>query len=115
MTTIYHNPSCSKSRASLELLKGHETDFQIVHYLETPLSRGELQNLLQKLNLPARAILRTGEAIFQERYADLDLNDEAAILDAISQYPVLLERPIVVKGDKAVLGRPPENLASLWS
>ncbi len=111
--TIYHNPGCSKSRQTLALLAENGIKPRVVHYLDTPPSPGELRDLLQLLELDARSLLRTKEA----PYADLDLEDatlsEDDILQAISTNPILLERPIVVCADRAVIGRPPENVLEL--
>lgn len=112
--TIFHNPSCSKSRASLELVRSQGENAEVKEYLVHPPSIAELRGILTKLGQPAKAILRTGEALFAEHYASLDLDDEDAILKAIVTHPILLERPIVIRGDKAVIGRPPENVAKLW-
>ncbi|WP_308366711.1 MULTISPECIES: arsenate reductase (glutaredoxin) [unclassified Microbulbifer] len=113
MWTIYHNPRCSKSRQTLQLLQDKGIDPEVVLYLETPPDRKTLAVLLQKLGIPARDLLRTGE----DEYKALQLKDpglgEEQLLDAMTQHPKLIQRPIVVKGDKAVLGRPPENVLEL--
>ena len=111
--TIYHNPSCSKSRQTLALLAEKGVQPTVVCYLDTPPSVTELGNLLQLLGIDARSLLRTKEA----PYAELNLQDAAIseddILQAISTNPILLERPIVVRADRAVIGRPPENVLNL--
>ena len=111
--TIYHNPGCSKSRQTLALLAENGIQPRVVHYLDTPPSLSELRELLQLLELDARGLLRTKEA----PYAELNLADAAIseddILQAISTNPILLERPIIVCGDRAVIGRPPENVLEL--
>lgn len=112
--TIYHNPRCSKSRQALQLLRDRGVDPTIIEYLRTPLSKRELKGLLAKLGLAARDVLRRGE----KEYRQLDLADpatsETAILEAIVAHPILLERPIVVHGDRAVIGRPPERVNELF-
>jgi arsenate reductase len=113
--TLYHNPRCSKSRAALELLEARGLQPTIVRYLETPPSREELRTLLAKLGLSARQLLRTGE----DEYRDLGLADptldEAALLDAMLQHPKLIERPILVAGERAMVGRPPERVLEILS
>ena len=109
----FHNPRCSKSRAGLELLAGRGVHPQTVAYLEQAPSVDELKDLLRRLGLPARALLRTGE----QEYADLGLDDaslsEEALLTAMRAHPRLIERPIFVHGDRAVIGRPPERVLEL--
>jgi len=111
--TIYHNPNCSKSRATLALLEENDVNPEIIYYLDTPPSSAELRELLEKLNLDLRDILRSGEA----EYADLGLDDtslsEEILFDIVYKHPQLLQRPIVVRGDRAILGRPPENVLAL--
>ncbi|MCO1334039.1 arsenate reductase (glutaredoxin) [Microbulbifer sp. OS29] len=113
MWTIYHNPRCSKSRQTLQLLQENGIEPEVVLYLEKHPSANEIQQLLCKLGIDARQLLRTGE----EPYKQLHLKDRdllaAQLIDAMVQYPILIQRPIVVKGDKAVIGRPPENALEL--
>ena len=112
--TIYHNPRCSKSRQTLALLQEHGIDANVVLYLESRPDRAELQKLLKKLGMKPRDLLRKGEAAYKELgLANKELNDDA-LIDAMAQESILIERPIVVKGNKAVLGRPPENVLSLF-
>jgi arsenate reductase len=111
--TIYHNPRCSKSRQTLALLEEKGIKPKIVEYLKTPPSTAELKRILKKLGLGARDILRKGEP----RYAELglkgrDLKDDALIALMIEN-PILIDRPIVVSGDKAALGRPPEAVLKI--
>lgn len=111
--TIYHNPRCSKSRQTLALLEEHGVTPDVVLYLETPPSKKQLGGLLKKLGLSARELLRKGE----DDYKALGLANtgitESALLQAMVSHPKLIERPIVVRGDRAVLGRPPENVLEL--
>lgn len=109
----YHNPRCSKSRAALALLAEHGAHPQIVAYLETPPTPDALRDLLRRLGMPARALLRTGEP----EYAALGLADptlsEDALAAAMHAHPRLIERPIFVHGERAVIGRPPERVLEL--
>jgi arsenate reductase len=109
---IYHNPRCSKSRAALALLEQQGVSAEVVEYLKTPPSRAELQALLRRLGLKPERIVRRGEAVFKEKYAGRSLSDEEW-LDALVENPILIERPIVVIGDRAILGRPPEKVLDL--
>lgn len=111
--TLYHNPRCSKSRGALELLEARGLQPQIVRYLEAPPSAGELKSLLGKLGITARELLRSGE----DEYKALGLADtglsEAQLIEAMVRHPKLIERPILIAGDKAVVGRPPEKVLEL--
>ena len=110
---IYHNPRCSKSRQTLEILDEQNVDTKIVLYLETPPSAEEVTSILQKLGLSSRDIIRKGE----EEYKLLNIKDQSLteneLITFMSENPKLIERPIVVKDDKAIIGRPPENVLSL--
>lgn len=112
-TRLYHNSRCSKSRGALELLRQRGITPHVIHYLETPPSVGELRELVGMLGIPARALLRTGEP----EYAELGLEDaslsDAALINAMSAHPRLIERPIFVHGNRAVVGRPPELVLEL--
>ncbi len=111
--TIYHNPRCSKSRQTLAILEEHNIQPDIVLYLEDTPNKQKLQELLQQLNMTARDILRKSEDAYKENaLSDQTLSDDA-LLNAMIAEPKLIERPIVVKGRKAVLGRPPENVLEL--
>ncbi len=111
--TIYHNPRCSKSRQTLALLEEKGIEPEIVLYLENPPSKAALKELVNKLGLSsAREMMRVKEA----PYIELDLANataETALIDAMAANPVLIERPIVVNGDKAAIGRPPENVLDI--
>jgi arsenate reductase len=111
--TLYHNPRCSKSRGALELLEARGLQPQVVRYLEAPPSAGELKSLLGKLGIAPRELLRTGE----DEYKTLNLADpaltDAQLIEAMAQHPKLIERPILVAGDKAVVGRPPEKVLEI--
>ncbi|WP_248731681.1 arsenate reductase (glutaredoxin) [Pseudomonas sp. MWU13-2517] len=111
--TLYHNPRCSKSRGALELLEARGLAPTVVRYLETPLDAAQLKALLSKLGISARQLLRTGE----DEYKTLDLADaslsEAQLIAAIAAHPKLMERPILETADKAIIGRPPENVLEI--
>lgn len=111
---IYHNPKCSKSRETLALLREAGIEPQIVDYLKDRPDAETLHGLVQKLGVKPREIVRTKEETFKSLARDLDLDDGEAVLVAIATHPVLLERPIVVHGNKAVIGRPPENVKALF-
>ena len=113
MTTLYHNPRCSKSRTALKLLQDHGADFEVVEYLKHPLNLGELKELSQLLGLSARGFMRSGEAEYQA--LGLDQNDvtEADLLAAMHTHPQLMQRPILRTEHAATIGRPPENILAL--
>ena len=110
---IYHNPRCSKSRQTLEILNEQDVNTEIVLYLENPPSTEKIVSILQKLGLNPRDIIRKGE----EEYKLLNLKDQSLteneLITYMAENPKLIERPIVIKGDKAVIGRPPENVLSI--
>lgn len=109
--TIYHNPRCSKSRQTLAILEEQKTDPTIVEYLTTPPSKAELKRILAMLGLKAADVIRKKEA--KDAGLDIAAMSEAALVDAMVVHPMIIERPIVVAGDKAVMGRPPENVLSI--
>jgi arsenate reductase len=104
---IYHNPRCSKSRQALAILTEAGTEPEIIDYLKTGLDVATLAELQAKSGLEARAMMRTGEAVYKD-LALKEETDEATLLAAMAAHPILLERPLVVAGDKAVICRPPE-------
>ena len=110
---IYHNPQCSKSRETLQILEDHECDPEIVEYLQQPPDADELMRIIALLGISARDLLRTTEAAYLEAGLDRDSLEENEIIEALCQYPSLLQRPIVVSGDKAVIGRPPSRVLEL--
>lgn len=111
--SIYHNPRCSKSRQTLALLRENGVEPEVIEYLKTPPTRETLENLLRMLRLEPRDLMRKKET----EYKELGLSDESldadALIDAMLQHPKLMERPIVVRGAKAALGRPPESVLEL--
>ena len=106
--TIYHNPRCKKSKETLQLLKDNGVKPEIIEYLNTPPSKAELQRLLDLMGIKPYELIRRQEKIFKENYKGKELSDDEW-LDVLINNPKLIERPIVVKGDKAAIGRPPEN------
>ena len=109
--TIYHNPKCSKSRAALELV-GERGDVQVIEYLKTPPTKRELEALVAKLGIEPEQLVRKGEDVYKAKYAGKTLT-RAQWIDALVRDPILIERPIVVVGRRAVIGRPPENVNAL--
>jgi len=110
---LFHNPRCSKSREALALLEARGVAVEIVDYQQSPPTRAELIALLAALNVGPRALLRTGEP----EYAELGLShaslDDDALVDALLQHPRLMERPVFLRGERAVIGRPPERVLDL--
>lgn len=109
---IYHNPRCAKSRAGLKYLEEKMADFEIVRYLETGLNEKELADVIAKTGKPVFDFVRTQEKIYKEQFKGKTLSDKEWI-KVLAKNPKLLQRPIVVKGEKAVLGNPPENIDKL--
>lgn len=109
---IYHNPSCSKSRSACALIAENGIAAEVVEYLQAQPSKEELRALLKKLGMKPAELVRQGEGEFKELYAGRELTDEEW-LDAMVAHPILIERPIVVRGDKAVVARPPERVLEL--
>lgn len=112
--TIYHNPRCSKSRATLALLEENGVVPTVILYLENAPSVDQLREIIKKLDMGPGQLLRKGEEVYKASGLDAESSDED-ILQAMSAHPKLLERPIVVKGERAVVGRPPENVLELIS
>ena len=111
--TIYHNPRCTKSRQTLQLLKGQGIDPVVVEYLREPPSEAELRRIVRALGIPARDLIRRKEKLFQEvGDAEIRYSDSEAI-KLLAEHPRLIERPIVVCEGQAVIGRPPENIQEL--
>ncbi len=110
--TIYHNPRCSKSRTTLALLEENGVSPDIVLYLETSPDAQEISGLLSKLGMTATQLVRSGEDAYKTCGLDKNATD-AQIVAAMAEHPKLIERPIVVKGERAVVGRPPENVLAL--
>lgn len=111
---IYHNKMCSKSRNSYTLLKEKGLEFETIEYLKNPLTEKELTELLTKLNIPAEDLVRKGEADYIKNFKGKNLS-ESEWINAMVKFPKLIERPIIVKGNKAVIGRPIEKVIELLS
>lgn len=111
--TIFHNPRCSKSRATLTLLEARGVAPKIRLYLEEPPDAAELRSIVKKLGIPARSLLRTGEAEYREQGLDDESLSEDQLIEAMAATPRLIERPIVVAGRRAALGRPPEAVLEI--
>ena len=109
---IYHNPRCSKSRQTLNLIKEKGVEVEIIEYLKVIPSEKELSSIIKFLGIKPEKLLRKGEVDYKENFKGKILSDEEWI-SAMVQYPKLIERPIVVSGNKAILGRPPENVLDL--
>ena len=109
---IYHNPRCRKSRETLAIIEDRGQSPEIVEYLKDTPTENELKDLIAKLGIKPEQLLRKGEADFKENFKGKTLSDDEWIA-AMVKYPKLIERPIVVKGKKAILGRPPENVLEL--
>ena len=109
---IYHNPRCSKSRNTLALLQQHGIEPAVIEYLKDSPSKSELKTIVRKLRFQPEQIVRKGEDTYKSKFAGKSLS-AYQWLDALTRNPVLIERPIVVKGDRAVIGRPPENVLEL--
>jgi len=111
--TIYHNPRCSKSRATLELLREHGHEPRIINYLETPPDAEELESILENLELEPRDLMRTHEKEYQVAGADNPELSRKELIRILHDYPRLIERPIVIARGKAVIGRPPGKVLKI--
>ncbi len=112
-TIIYHNKQCGKSRAALEVLKQLRLGFEVIEYLKNPPTAKELKSILKLLQIPAEALIRKGESAFNENFKGKTLT-EADWIDAMVRFPKLIERPIVIYGNKAAIGRPIEKVIELF-
>lgn len=110
--TIYHNPKCSKSRETLELLRGRGIEPRIVEYLKTSPTAAELAAIVKRLGIRPESLVRKGEEVYKARYAGKSLTD-AEWIEALVRDPILIERPIVVAGDRAAIGRPPQSVLAI--
>ena len=111
--TIYHNPSCSKSRETMQILHGKNLNPRVIEYLNDPPTQQELKTIIEMLGISARDLLRTTEPVYQEARLDDEALSEDEIITAICQHPLLLQRPIVVSGNRAVIGRPPTKVLEI--
>lgn len=110
--TVYHNNRCSKSRCAIAYLDEKSVEYDVVEYLKNPLTADELKEVLNQLGIPAIELIRKGEKDFKENFKGKDLS-ESEWIDAMVKYPKLIERPIIVKNGKAVVGRPVERIEEL--
>jgi arsenate reductase (glutaredoxin) len=109
---IYHNPRCTKSRATLALLQERGLTPNVIEYLQTPPTVAQLRALVRKLGIQPEQLVRKGEDVYKSKYAGKALSD-VQWLEAMAADPILIERPIVVVGDRAAIGRPPESVVAL--
>ena len=112
MIKIYHNSRCSKSRKALEILKINNIEFEIIEYLKDNLTKNQLQNLINKLGIEPINLVRKNEQIWKENFKNKEFTSDE-IIQILSDNPKLIERPIVELNDKAIIGRPPENIFDL--
>lgn len=112
MIEILHNPRCSKSRAALSYLKESGWDVKEILYLENPLNKEAIRDILNKLNIPAYDLVRKNEFVFKDAFKDKELTDEEWV-EAMVNYPKLIERPVIINGDRAVIGRPLEKVEEI--
>lgn len=110
--TIYHNPRCSKSRQALALLNEKGADFKVTEYLKEVPTKKELEDILNKLGISADELVRKGEAIWKEKFKGKNMTSEE-LIEAMIKFPKLIERPIVIADNKAIVGRPPELVLDL--
>jgi arsenate reductase len=113
VTVIYHNPRCSKSRQTLDLLNEHGVDAEIVEYLQTPPDVETLERILDMLDLQPRELMRSNESEYRELGLDDPSLSREQLLVAMVEHPILMQRPIVIRGSKAALGRPPEGVLEI--
>lgn len=112
MIKIYHNPRCRKSREGLAVLENAKVDFEIIKYLDTPPTKTELKAIIKKIGIKPIELVRTKEIVWRENFKGKELSD-SEVIKAMVSYPKLIERPVVVNGDKAVLGRPAELIKDI--
>ncbi len=113
MISIYHNPRCSKSRQALALLEASDVPLNVILYLDTPPSFEDLVGILRKLGITARELLRKTESAYKENNLSDNTKTESELIETMVSYPKLIERPIIINGNKAVIGRPPEVLLEI--
>ncbi|MFY0482270.1 arsenate reductase (glutaredoxin) [Flavobacterium sp. PLA-1-15] len=112
MIQILHNPRCGKSREGLAILEESGKEFEVIKYLENSPSKKELKDIIKKLNVEPLKLVRQNETIWKENFKNKDLSDEE-IIDAMVANPILIERPIVINGNKAIIGRPPVEISTI--
>lgn len=111
--SIFHNPRCSKSRKTLEIIEINDVEVQVILYLQNPPSVSELNSLLEKLGMKASELVRKGESIIKELDIDLSSISNDDLISIMAEHPILIERPIVFNESLAIIGRPPENVEEL--
>lgn len=112
MFRIYHNPRCNKSRQTLQILEEQNEEVEVIEYLKTPPSKDEIRKVVEMLGIPAEELVRKNEDIYKEKYKGKKLTDDEWMV-VLAENPKLIERPIVIKNDQAVIGRPPEKVKEL--
>ena len=110
---IYHNPNWSKSRKSVEILKNQGLEFKIIQYIKNPPNINQIKEICRKLNLQPKEIIRTGEKDFKDNNLSVIIDNESRLLEKMVEFPKIMERPIIIIGNKAVIGRPPENILNI--
>jgi arsenate reductase len=113
MVKIYHNARCSKSRGACEILSDHKIEAEVIEYLKTPPTEEEIRELLEKLNMSAFDVVRKTEDVYKRDFANKKYS-ESEWVKILAENPILIERPIIVNGNKAVIGRPPEKILELF-
>ena len=111
---IFHNPRCSKSRQALKILESNDKDYEIFLYLQETLNKKSIKSVLDILGLNPKDILRSGEVEYKENKLSQYDDEDEKLIDFMIKYPKIIERPIVIKGNKGVIGRPPENVIKLF-
>jgi arsenate reductase (glutaredoxin) len=112
---IFHNPRCSKSRQTLQLIVDAAQEIEVIEYLENPPTAEQLRSVVALLDLTARDLVREGEVVFRDLDVDLSALSDDAVIELIVANPILMQRPIVVGNGKAIIGRPPQNVLELWT
>jgi len=112
MIVIYHNPRCSKSRETLEILETKKADYEIIKYLDVPLGEEKLAKIIKLLKIKPIELVRKNESIWKENFKNLEFTDEE-LIKVMAKYPKLIERPIVINGNKATIGRPPKKILDI--
>ena len=112
MIIIYHNPRCSKSRETLEILETKKAEYEIIKYLDVPLGEEKLSKIIKLLNIKPIELIRKNESIWKENFKHLDFTDKE-LIQVMAKYPQLIERPIVINGNKATIGRPPKKILDI--
>ena len=112
-TTLYHNPNCSKSRAALAILEQSTVAFETRFYLDNPLSRQEIEQLLSLLNITPHALVRANEPVIRDQHTDIEHFTSDELIALMVAHPILIERPILTRGGRATIGRPLENIQEL--